>query len=171
VSRRDGDWYGIGGGAVRPSAPTTNHILPNLIVGEYPNIADVPWLKNTLGVDAVICLQDNADLASKRLRLNELRQAYLAQGISFEHVPIPDGEFEFLADRLPGIVELVHRHVDVGATAYLHCNAGMNRAPTAAIAYMHARCGMPLPDAIAFVKARRSCVPYVRALELAYGRA
>jgi len=168
LSRRD-DWYGLGGGAVRPSAPRTDHILPNLIVGEYPNIADVPWLRNTLGVDAVICLQDDADLASKRLRLNELRQAYLAQGIAFEHVPIPDGEFEFLADRLPTIVDLVHRHVDVGATAYLHCNAGMNRAPTAAIAYMHARAGMSLAEAVAFVKARRSCVPYVRALELAYG--
>ena len=169
MSFRDGDWYGLGGGAVRPSAPTTDHILPNLIVGEYPNIADVPWLRSTLGVDAVICLQDDADLASKRLRLNELRQAYLAQGIAFEHVPIPDGEFEFLADRLPVIVDLVHRHVDTGATAYLHCNAGMNRAPTAAIAYMHARCGMSLADAVAFVKARRSCVPYVRAIELAYG--
>src|SRR5262249_31005099 len=64
VSRRN-DWYGLGGGAVRPSAPTADHILPNLIVGEYPNIGDVPWLRNTLGVDAVICLQDDADLASK----------------------------------------------------------------------------------------------------------
>ena len=163
------DWYGLGGGAVRPSVPRADNILPNLIVGEYPNIADVPWLRNTLGVDAVICLQDDADLASKRLRLNDLRQAYLAQSIAFEHVPIPDGEFEFLADRLPTIVDLVHRHVDTGATAYLHCNAGMNRAPTAAIAYMHTRGGMSLVDAIAFVKARRSCVPYVRALELAYG--
>jgi protein-tyrosine phosphatase len=67
------------------------------------------------------------------------------------------------------IVDLAHRHVGAGATAFLHCNAGMNRAPTAAIAYMHARAGMPLADAIAFVKARRPCVPYVRALELCYG--
>jgi atypical dual specificity phosphatase len=174
VSRRDdpawtGQWYGVGGGFVRPSAPRVDHVLPHLIVGEYPNVADVPWLRDTLGVSAVVCLQDDADLASKRLRLTDLRRAYLEAGVAFEHVPIPDGDPEFLADRLPAVVELVHGHVAAGATVYLHCNAGMNRAPTAAIAYMHVRGGLALAEAIAFVKARRSCVPYVRALEICYG--
>jgi hypothetical protein len=45
----------------------------------------------------------------------------------------------------------------------------MNRAPTAAIAYVHARNGLSLADAVTFVKARRLCVPYVRALEICYG--
>jgi protein-tyrosine phosphatase len=169
VSPRD-DWYGLGGGFVRPGTPRADHVLPQLIVGEYPNVADVPWLRDTLGVSAVVCLQDDADLASKRLRLTDLRRAYLEAHVAFDHVPIPDGEFEFLADRLPTVVELVQGHIDAGRIVYLHCNAGMNRAPTAAIAYMHARGGLALRDAIAFVKARRSCVPYVRALELCYGR-
>jgi len=163
------DWYGIGGGAVRPSTPRADRVLPQLVVGEYPNLADVPWLRDTFGVTAVVCLQDDADLASKRLRLVELRRAYLEAGIVFEHVPVPDGDPEFLADRLPAVVDLVHTHVDAGGTVYLHCNAGMNRAPTAAIAYVHVRGGLALRDAIEFVKQRRSCVPYVRALELCYG--
>jgi atypical dual specificity phosphatase len=163
------DWYGLGGGAVRPSRPRIDAILPRLLVGEYPNVGDVEWLRDTHGVTAVVCLQDDADLASKRLRLADLRAAYASAAIAFEHVPIPDGDFDFLAARLRLVVEIVHGHVDAGATVYLHCNAGMNRAPTAAIAYMHARGGLSLADAVTFVKARRLCVPYVRALELCYG--
>ena len=163
------DWYGLGGGAVRPSRPRLDSILPRLIVGEYPNLGDVPWLRETHGVTTVVCLQDDADLASKRLRLADLRAAYATAEIAFEHVPVPDGDPEFLADRLRLIVEVVHRHREAGAVVYLHCNAGMNRAPTAAIAYAHERGGMTLAAALELVKARRSCVPYVRALERCYG--
>ena len=168
MSRDDG-WYGIGGGAARPSRPRLDVIVPGLIVGEYPNVDDVPWLRETHGVTAVVCLQDEADLASKRLRLADLRAAYADAGIAFDHVPVPDGDPDFLADRLPIVVEVVHAHVETGATVYLHCNAGMNRAPTAAIAYVHVHGGLQLAAALEHVKARRLCVPYVRALELCYG--
>jgi atypical dual specificity phosphatase len=165
----DAGWYGIGGGAVRPSRPRLDPILPALVVGEYPNLGDVPWLRDTQGVTAVVCLQDEADLASKRLRLRDLQHAYADQGVAFDHLPVTDGDPELLAMRLPVIVEVVHHHLERGATVYLHCNAGMNRAPTAAIAYMHVHHGLPLPAAIDFVKQRRLSIPYVRALELCYG--
>ena len=163
------DWYGLGAGAVRPSQPRLDRILPRLIVGEYPNVADVGWLRETHDVGAVVCLQDDADLASKRLRLGDLRAAYASAGIAFEHLPVPDGDPDFLADRLPAIVEIVHEHVAAGRTVYLHCNAGMNRAPTAAIAYVHVHGGSTLREALELVKARRLCVPYLRAIELCYG--
>lgn len=162
-------WYGVGGGAVRPSRPRLDVIVPGLVVGEYPNVGDVEWLRDEHGVGAVVCLQDEADLASKRLRLGDLRAAYAAAGIAFDHVPVPDGDPDVLALRLPIVVEIVHAHVAAGATVYLHCNAGMNRAPTAAIAYLHVHRGAALGDAVEQVKARRLCVPYVRALQLCYG--
>jgi len=81
-----------------------------------------------------------------------------------------DGDAEFLADRLPTIVEHVHCHVEAGAVVYLHCNGGLNRAPTAAIAYVHVHHDLPLAAASEFVKERRLCIQYVRALDLCYGR-
>ncbi|MGH7893825.1 MAG: dual specificity protein phosphatase family protein [Candidatus Binatia bacterium] len=164
------DWYGVGGGAVRPSPPRLDAILPRLYVGEYPNVADVAWLHDTHGITAVVCLQDDADLASKRLRLVDLRAAYAAAGVTLDHLPVPDGDAEFLADRLPAIVARVRAHLDAGAVVYLHCNGGLNRAPTAAIAYVHVHHGLSLAAASEFVKQRRGCIPYVRALELCYGR-
>jgi hypothetical protein len=44
----------------------------------------------------------------------------------------------------------------------------MNRAPTAAIAYLHVHGDLPLLAARDFVKARRPCVPYMRLLEARY---
>lgn len=48
-------------------------------------------------------------------------------------------------------------------------NAGMNRAPTLAIAFLHVHRGLPLRAARDHVKARRACVPYWRLLEQRYG--
>jgi protein-tyrosine phosphatase len=168
---RNDQWYGLGGGAVRPSPPRLDRVLARLYVGEYPNIADVEWLRDAHRVTAVVCLQDDADLASKRVRLADLRTAYDAAGVAFVHLPVADGDAEALAIRLPAIVEAVATRIDAGDVVYLHCNGGMNRAPTAAIAYLHVRHGLPVAAALEFVKRRRTCVPYVRALELAYGAA
>jgi protein-tyrosine phosphatase len=57
-----------------------------------------------------------------------------------------------------------------GARLYLHCNAGMNRAPTVAIAYLHRHQGFAIGVARDYVKRRRPCVPYMTLLEAHYAR-
>jgi protein-tyrosine phosphatase len=52
---------------------------------------------------------------------------------------------------------------------YLHCNAGLNRAPTVAIAYLRAHGGMSLNEAMAYVKKRRACGPFMTVLEAHFG--
>ncbi len=44
-----------------------------------------------------------------------------------------------------------------------------HRRTDAAIAYVHVHRGARLGDAVEIVKARRLCVPYLRALERCYG--
>jgi protein-tyrosine phosphatase len=157
---------GLGAGPIRQNRPQLARVLPRLLVGEYPNLADAAWLRDTHGVTAVVNLQDDYDLASKRLRAHDLEQAWRQAGVVLHRVPVPDGEPELLAGHLPRLVTLLTELLDGGACVYLHCNAGFNRAPTAAIAYLHRRHGFTLEVATAFVKRRRPCVPYVRALEL-----
>src|SRR5262249_26844825 len=144
-------------------------IRPELLVGEYPNPGDVAWLRDTHGVTAVVSLQDDADLASKNLGLRELERAYRQEHVTFHHMPIPDGATEGLADPLPAIRTLLVELIARGERVYLHCSAGMNRAPTVAIAYLHVQEGLPLAVARDDVKGRRHCVPYMRALEAQYG--
>jgi len=153
---------------VRPGRPTLAAVLPELVVGEYPNPDDVVWLRDAHGVTAVVSLQDDADLASKNLRLRDVEAVHRDAGLALHRFPVADGDVEALAAALPGIVARVAALVDAGGRVYLHCNAGYNRAPTAAIAYLHACRGVPLADAVAAMKACRPCVPYVRALDACY---
>lgn len=154
--------------AVRPHRPDVSAILPELLVGEYPNPEDVAWLRAEHGITAVLSLQDDADLASKALALDELVAAYRTHAVGFHHLPVPDGDTVVLAERLDAIVALLDRLLTAGERVYVHCNAGLNRAPTAAIAWLHERHGLPLAEARDFVKQRRSCVPYMTVLATRY---
>jgi serine/threonine/tyrosine-interacting protein len=148
--------------------PSVTPILPSLLVGEYPTPQDVDWLHVSHGVTSVLNLQDHSDLASKDLRLRELETAYQRLGMRFHHVPIPDGDTEALRLQLPRLTGLIHECLGEGGRVLVHCNGGFNRAPTVVIAYLHTALHLPLRDAVAFVKARRACVPFVRLLETMY---
>ena len=163
--------FGLVGPPPRPGArPGLSVIRPYLLVGEYPTPEDAAWLRDTHAVTAVVSLQDDADLASKGLRLAALERAYREHGVAFHRVPVPDGDDRNLAARLGEIVDVLARVIRGGGRAYLHCNAGFNRAPTAAIAYLHVHERLALDAARAEVKRLRHCVPYARALEACFGR-
>jgi len=169
VSQPFDAWSGLAGGAVRPMPPALDAILPQLLVGEYPRVEDLVWLRDEHGVTAVLSLQDDADLASKRLRAGDLERACTELGLALHRVPVADGDPEALALRLPVVVARLHDLIAAGGRVYLHCNAGYNRAPTVAIAYVHVHCGLDLDAACELVKQRRPCVPYVSALRARYG--
>lgn len=163
-------WRWAWGPAVRfGRRPDLTPLLPNLLIGEYPTLDDLEWLRSEHGISDVVSLQDDADLASKGLDLTELEQGYAQHGLGFHRVPVSDCDTAMLGARLPEIVSLLDRLIGQGGRVYLHCNAGMNRAPTAAIAYLHAQQGWSLAAAHAFIKGRRHCVPYMQLLEACYG--
>jgi len=172
VSERDGLpplHLQLAGPAARPSGhPDHAFVLEQLAIGEYPTPEDAVWLRGTPAITAVVSLQDDADLDRKGISLFTLERAYAAHGIHFHRIPVPDGDGVVLRARLDEAVGLVADLLARGERVYLHCNAGLNRAPTVAIAYLHAHRGYALQDACDFVKARRPCVPYMRLLSEHY---
>ena len=158
------------GPVMRPSAPEVAEITPRLLIGEYPRVEDIGWLADQHAVTALLSLQDDADLASKALVKSELQRACVAARVRFEHVPVADADMGSLARELTRIVDLVDELVRGGHRVFVHCNAGMNRAPTVAIAYLHARQGLALAAARDHVKQRRRVsVPYMTLLTQLYG--
>jgi protein-tyrosine phosphatase len=115
----------------RPGRPSVSVVLPGLLVGAYPAPHDATWLAETHGIGAVVSLQDDADLAAKRLLLADLERAYRTAGIDFERYPVPDGDEDRLVHVLPDVVARVAAHRAAAHAVLVHCNAGMNRAPTA----------------------------------------
>ena len=158
---------------MRPAGrPGLSHVLDDaLLVGEYPTPGDAAWLRDEHGIATVVCLQDEFDLAAKNLVLAELAAAYREAGLAFHHHPIADGDAAHLAARLPAILAVIDDALSGGRRVYVHCNAGFNRAPTVAIAFLRAHRGLSDDAAWAHVKQRRACAPYRRALDLHFGDA
>src|SRR4051812_40727044 len=89
----DDRWYGPLGPPPRPGGrPGLSVVRADLLVGEYPTPGDAAWLRDAHGVTAVVCLQDDADLASKGVVLRQLEAAYAAHGVAFHRIPVPDGD-------------------------------------------------------------------------------
>jgi protein-tyrosine phosphatase len=154
---------------LRGRPPDVSRILPNLLVGTYPRVADVAWLQAEHGVSAVLSLQHESDLWDKGVSLDELEREYRDRTIEFRHVPVEDYSESDLDAALPRAVAVLQDLIARGHTVFLHCNAGYNRAPTVAIAYLCIDRAMPLDDAVLAVKQRRACVPYVTLLRKRFG--
>lgn len=149
--------------------PTVSEITDYLLVGEYPREHDIEWLAREHGVTAIHNLQDDEDLRINALDLAVLREVSARHGIKHVHTPIQDGSADDMADRLQAALDDLGRLVGANKRVYLHCNAGLNRAPTLAIAYLRAHGGMSLDEALAHVKQRRSCGPFMTILEDYFG--
>jgi protein-tyrosine phosphatase len=146
-------------------SPDWSEIVPNLLVGACPRPRDLIWLHRRCAVTAIVSVQDDVDLASKGLDAQELARACRDCQVAYHRLPVTDGDAPGLVRQIEPVVSLLHSLIGRGERVYLHCNAGMNRAPTLAIAYLHARCGFGLADAREHVKRQRHCVPYMRVLE------
>ncbi len=162
----------VGGNAghARERRPDVSEILPSLFVGEYPRAEDVARLKHEFGISAVLSLQDDEDLAVNKLSLPDLRSAYHQHDITFCRTPVTDFNCQSLAETLPQALTELQTFVQGGDVVFLHCNAGCNRAPTLAIAYLHIHHGLGLDEARDFVKARRACGPYMQVLYEHFGQ-
>lgn len=157
-------------GTLRARRPEVSEILPNLFVGEYPNVEDVPWLRQTFGISAVLNLQDADDLNLKGLDIAALHNAYRTNQMTFLRTPVADYDCDSLAEALPQALELLRASLKSGNQVFLHCNAGCNRAPTVAIAYLHVYHALSLEEARDFFKARRPCGPYMNVLYRYFGQ-
>jgi protein-tyrosine phosphatase len=154
----------------RPRRPEVSEILPTLFVGEYPRVEDVAWLRQEFGISVVFSLQDAEDLAVKGLSLPALVTAYRQQHIVFHRTAVSDFDCDSLDSALPSALQELQKLSQNGNKIFLHCNAGCNRAPTVAIAYLHVAQGMTLHEARDFVKERRPCGPYMEVLYRHFGR-
>src|SRR5581483_2168083 len=80
--------------------------------------------------------------------------------------PMVEEQLELRA-KLCAAIEALDELIAQGHIVYLHCTAGIGRAPTVAIGYLHNCLGWQFEDAVTHVKMRRHCAPHLEALRLA----
>jgi Dual specificity phosphatase, catalytic domain len=146
---------------------TYAQILPNLFIGSHPRtIDDIDRLRREAGITAVLNIHTDDDMRSVDLDFPPLEAHYKACSIVLRRTPMVEEQVELRA-KLYNSVQALSLLLAEGHTVYLHCTAGIGRAPTVAIGYLHTCLGWGLDDAINHVKLARQCAPHVEALRLA----
>ncbi|XP_047970259.1 phosphoglucan phosphatase DSP4, amyloplastic [Salvia hispanica] len=146
-----------------------NFIRPDLIVGScLQTPADVDKLR-AIGVKTIFCLQENSDLEYFGVDITAIRE-YANSFDDIQHVRAKIRDFDAfdLRFRLPAVVSKLHKAVTRnGGVAYIHCTAGLGRAPATAVAYMYWIQGYTLKGAHELLLSKRSCFPKLEAIKSA----
>ena len=143
-----------------------NEIIPGTLwVGAYLQPEDVRELRHA-GITVVISLQSDDDLETYCISIPMLTNALQSAGIRLVRIPIQDFSKEAIEQKLPAAVSRILSELEsADARVYLHCTAGINRAPTTAAAYLIFSRNMAAREAWGFLTARRHCSPYLDVLE------
>jgi protein-tyrosine phosphatase len=143
-----------------------NEIIPNrLWVGAFVRPEEVKLLKQ-MDITAILSLQSDEDITEWHISQEKLLRACTQADIDFHRIPTEDFDKQALAANLPQAVEELGNILSPRwAKVYVHCTAGINRAPTLAAAYLIKIHRLSAQEACDYVIARRHCSPYRTALE------
>ncbi|XP_052198680.1 phosphoglucan phosphatase DSP4, amyloplastic [Diospyros lotus] len=146
-----------------------NFIRPDIIVGScLQTPEDVDKLRN-IGVKTIFCLQQDSDLEYFSVDITAIRE-YVKTYDDIQHLRAEIRDFDAfdLRMRLPAVVSSLHKAINQnGGITYIHCTAGLGRAPTVAMAYMFWIQGYRLREAHNLLLSKRSCFPKLDAIRSA----
>ncbi|KAF5752619.1 putative dual specificity protein phosphatase [Tripterygium wilfordii] len=144
-------------------------ITDNLIVGSQPQKPeDIDHLKQEENVAYILNLQQDNDVEYWGIDLQSIIKRCAELGIRHMRRPARDFDPDSLRSQLPKAVSSLEWAISEGkGRVYVHCTAGLGRAPALAIAYMFWFCGMNLNTAYDTLTSRRPCGPNKRAIRAA----
>ncbi|XP_022945467.1 phosphoglucan phosphatase DSP4, amyloplastic-like isoform X2 [Cucurbita moschata] len=144
-----------------------NFICPDLIVGScLQTREDVDKLRS-IGVKTIFCLQQDPDLEYFGVDIGAIIE-YTRTFDDIEHLRAQIRDFDAfdLRLRLPAVVSKLHKAINQnGGVTYIHCTAGLGRAPAVALAYMFWVQGYTLNEALELLLSKRPCFPKIDAIK------
>lgn len=143
-----------------------DYVPPDMFIGPYPQTSvDVDALAHA-GVTAVFNVQTDEDFKHRGIQWDVLMRRYRHHGIKVVRHPIRDFDRDSLRAHLHAATHALDQLLASGKKVYIHCTAGMGRAPACAVSYLCWVKNMTLVDAVAHVKKHRKvAVPNVPVLE------
>ncbi|KRH64175.1 hypothetical protein GLYMA_04G220900v4 [Glycine max] len=141
-------------------------ITDNLIVGSQPQKPeDIDHLKKEEGVAYILNLQQDNDVEYWGVDLQSIIRRSRELEISHTRRPAKDFDPDSLQNELPKAVSSLEWAISEGkGRVYVHCTAGLGRAPAVAIAYLFWFCDMNLNEAYDMLTSKRPCGPNKRAI-------
>lgn len=148
-----------------------DRIENNIFIGTAPqNDVDVTRLAK-MKITAVVSLQSDHDLAGLRIDWKKLQSNYQDNNIAIQRFPIIDFDEVDLGNRLAEPIQALNTLLAVGHRVYVHCNAGICRAPATVLGYLCHYKGMDVKEGLRYIRENRPQVhPYINSVERALNR-
>ncbi|MFT4635297.1 MAG: protein-tyrosine phosphatase [Arenicella sp.] len=145
-----------------------DRIEKNIFLGSAPqNSIDAGRLKQ-MKITAVLSLQSDADFKSHKIDWPKLQSVYQHNDINMQRFAIVDFDEADLGNKLAEPVKALNALLTVGHRVYVHCNAGICRAPATVLAYLCHYRGMSIEEGLEFLRRSRPQIhPYISAVEKA----
>lgn len=142
-----------------------NQIEDEILIGSAPqSIQDINHLAK-MQITAVLNLQSDADLRAYQIDWQEMQVQYKENRISVHRFPIIDFNEDDLARNLIHPVNMLNTLFNQGHKIYVHCNAGICRAPATVLCYMCHYKRMTIEQGLAHIRSHRpQANPYVKAV-------
>ncbi len=137
-----------------------------LLVGNAPQSpVDVARLKQ-MRISAVLSLQSDYDFKSYKIDRKALFTAYDDNDIQLHRIAIIDFDEIDLGDKVAEAAKTLNQLFSVGHSIYVHCNAGVCRAPATILTYLCFYRGMTIEEGLDYIRlARPQANPYLKAVE------
>ena len=133
-----------------------NVILDDLIVGSCPiEVADIDRIRAETGATALLSLQCEECRARFGIDYGAHRRHGERLGLVLVSAPMRDFDLADQRRRLPDAVRVLHRLRAAGHRVYVHCTAGINRAPLVVLAYLAWVGGLDETKALDVIRAGR----------------
>ncbi|KAL1290771.1 hypothetical protein HN51_059281 [Arachis hypogaea] len=141
-------------------------ITDNLIVGSQPQKPeDIDHLKKEEGVTYILNLQQDKDVEYWGIDLKSITRRCHELDVRHMRRPAIDFDPNSLRNVLPKAVSSLEWAISEGkGRVYVHCTAGLGRAPGVAIAYLFWFYDMNLNTAYELLTSKRPCGPNKRAI-------
>lgn len=141
-------------------------ITDKLIVGSQPQKPeDIDHLKQEENVAYILNLQQDSDITYWDIDFQSIIERCKQLKIRHMRRPAKDFDPDSLRNGLPKAVSSLEWAISEGkGNVYVHCTAGLGRAPAVAIAYMFWFCDMDLNTAYNTLTGKRPCGPNKRAI-------
>ena len=131
-------------------------VSPHLLLGTCPMTpADLGRIQAAAGASAILSLQHDDCLAYWDIDYDALRRHGARLGLAMRRCPVRDFDIPHQRARLPDAVAALSRLRSAGHRTYVHCTAGLGRAPLAVLGYLTWMEGQSPEGAIRLIHATR----------------
>lgn len=148
------------------SAMKFDEVPDDMFIGPYPQTEEDVDILAEAGVTAVLNVQTDEDFEHRGVEWDKLTRKYEERDILIKRYQIRDFDRDSLKSKLNGGAHALDDLLKQGRKVYVHCTAGMGRAPAVVVAYLCWVRKMSLDAAVSHVKKHRTvAVPNIPVLE------